>query len=1296
MKGKRIQFSSLPFQETYPDLLDLQISSFENLLKVGATEEESRKSKLHKIFEGFFPISDAKGTFNLEFLNYKTLPPLYTPEECVEQRMTYEVSLKVRLRLTCKDEEGVKSTEEDLYLANIPFMTPRGSFIFKGIERVVISQLQRSHGVFFSQVKHPSGVTLYAAKIIPAVGTWLEFSIDMYNVMYIYLDRRKKVPATLLLRVLGYGTDQAILELFDLAEEVEVNKKNLEKYKGFLLAERILKQWEEYYTDEEVDQVATISRYEIVLERNAALDDESIKKIIDSGQKTIMLLRPNIQDHPFAFIYNTLQKDDTNSEKEAGEHIYYEFRSSDPSDENTARDFVKQILFSPKRAFLGNLGRYCLNNKLNLKTPKTQELLTPEDIVATIKAFPELLSGKRKAEDLDSLINRVVRLSGSLVEYVLSRGVKLTAHYAKEMLNTRGDEDLKPRDIINGHYMASTMNSFLGLDPNSQYMEQVNPLSEVEHKRRVTKLGKSLSRERANLEVRDVHHTHYGRLCPVTTPEGANIGLIGQFALYARVNNLGFIETPYRAVKDGVVDLKKNHYLTAEDEDKKIIAQATKAIDKKGKIEVDKLPVRDNIKGSLFATPKQIDYMDIRVDQPFSISSSLIPFIANTDASRTTMGANMQRQALPLLRLEAPVVGTGQEARVAKDSRVLLSAEEDGEVTYVDAKKIVIKKEVPSKFEGFSVEFPTKTYYCTRLRPTNQGIYIRQTPIVRKGDRVKKGDLLCEGYAVKEGELALGRNLRVAFMPFPGDSFEDSIVISERLVKEDILTSVHIEEFIVDLYNTKLGAEEFTADIPGVSDEALQHLDDEGIIQVGREVKQGDILVGKITPQRNENLSPEKKLMGAIFGNLASNVKDTSFRVPFSCQGTVIKTKVLYGHRATVDKLKGLAGDDAGAESLKELDSSIKMKQLKELTEKTLEKLNDLRKNVGNKLENLLGISDDKNQPEDLLKGAPIFVKKKLLSKTQILDKLFAVKEVAGGLEKISFDGYVTYEWTTDASKNQKLAFLLNGCQGVHAEIINEYKREKAKIQVGDELPSGVIKQVRIYLAKKCKIEVGDKMSGRHGNKGVISKIVPEEDMPYHEDGTRVDIVINSLSIPSRMNIGQLRDALLGWAGERLGKKYAIPIFEEISLDRINEELEHAGLPKFGLATLYDGLTGEAFDQKVTCGVLYMLKLNHLVQSKIHARATGPYALMTQQPLGGRSRKGGQKFGEMEGWALEAHGASYTMREMLTVKSDDVSGRQKTQEAIYKGKNLPTPAVPESLKILEQLLAALCIDFRFR
>ncbi len=1273
---KRVSFSRSPFENSSPDLLGLQLASFKQLFQPDDSPKEKKTRKLYQIFQEYFPVLDNKGNYRLEFLDYTIDPPYYTPEECLEKGSTYEAPLKGLFRLSCKDQGKDEIIEQKVYLGDIPFMTPKGTFIYKGNERVVISQIKRVHGIFFSEHKHANGVNLYTAKIIPEQGTWIELSIDMYGAMYAYLDRRKKIPVTTLLRTIGYGSDKDILQLFNLAEEVEVDKKELYQYKGCPLAGPILENWDEEFVDEDTGEVMVVNRHKVIIERNTLLDDEVIEKIINTGEKTIMLLKKEASNSDHYFIYNTLQKDNTNSEKEAIEYLYSLVRNVEPPDEQTAKEFVKQLLFSPKRSYLGETGRYSLNKKLKLNIPENNHLLTEKDITATVKAFGDLISGKRIPEDVDSLANRIVLLAGDLLEQILNNGIKLTANNIKENINARNSEDLTPFQVVSGHYLASVINKFFGLNSSSQYMDQTNPLSGLSHITRATKTGKGLTLERAGFAVRDIHPTQYGRICPITTPEGPSIGLTVHLARYAKVDKRGFLKTPYKKVINGIVDMKKDCYLTAEEEEGKVIAEYTTAINKEGRLTSEKLYVRDQRGEPAYVAPEKIDYINSRNDLCFSAATSLIPFIGNTDATRALMGSNMCRQAVPLLKPEPPIVGTGREKSIAKDARVLLTAKEDGTVEYVDAQKIIIRHQVPEKFKNVSFVPTTKTYHLARLRPTNQGTDITEKPIVRKGDKVKKGQFLSEGYGIKDKELAIGCNLKVAFMSYDGFSFEDSIVISERLLKEDILTSIHIQDFVVDLYSTKLGPEEFTADIPNISEEAIKHLDERGIISVGKEIKEGDILVGKITPQSNENPSSEAKLMAAIFGNLASSVKNTSFKAPFGCEGTVISTKILHGPEIYEDKRK----------EIKEKVVSLKTKTGEELTalrKKAIEKLTALLK--GKKLKSI--------QKFD---GTQLIENDETLSETIIAKTLFP--QIA--LTKTTRDNLelqvISYRWTEMPLVNEQIQYIFTSYKKCARQIFNEYTKEKRKIEVGDELRPGILKQAVVRIAKKCKIEVGDKISGRHGNKGVIAKIAAEEDMPFHADGTRVDLILNPLSLPSRMNIGQVQETILGWPGEKLGKRFTVPIFEEISLDEINEQLKKADLPEYGRTTLYDGFTGEPFEQKITCGCIYILKLNHLVHKKIYARAAGPsYALITQQPLGGRVRKGGQKFGNMEVWAMQAYGAANILQELLTVKSDDIYGRQKVQEAIYKGYNHPTPSVPESLKILEQYLAALCIDLNF-
>ena len=1274
---KRIQFSQLPFAAHYPDLLDLQLKSCRDLFQpsqvVGPNDKKT--TKLYEIFAEKFPAISIKGGFNLEFLGYTLGAPFYSPDDCIEHGVSYAAPLKIQLRLTCKDPGETKVSEEEVYLTDLPCITPQGSFIYRGTERAIIAQLQRSDGVFFAKNKHVSGANTYAAKIVPSIGTWREFYLDPHNVFYAYIDRRRKFLATVLLRAMGYSRDSDILKLFDLGTTIKATRSSLEKHKGAILAEKLVGFWTEEFVDEETGEIIPVERHKMILPSNSVLNEENIEKVLQAGRKEVTIVQKGIEDHPFAFIYNTLQQDDTNSEKEAMELIYHQFRVRNPSDPQVAYDFVQELLFSPKNVLLGKIGRHALNKKLGLSIPEDNLQLTREDLVATIKKFPALIQGEYQSEDIDSLANRTVFLSGDLLEQVLQKGVKLMMHNVREALNTRSSEDLSPSDVVHNHSINNSLHAFFTQDAVSQLLDDTNPLSGVEHKRRATKLGPSIKRERAGFSVRDVHGSHFGRICATSTPEGLNIGLIGHFANYAQVNPLRFLQTPYRKIDDGVVDAKKLEYLTAEQEEGEVIAEAVEKVKEQGEIVAGQLSVR-NERGDFARLPKEkATYMAVRHDQCFSISTSLIPFIENTDATRATLGSNMQRQAVPLVKAEAPIVGTGHERRAARDSRVMLIAEEDGIVTYVDAKKIVITKKVPEDLEHLCLEEREKSYTITRLKGGSQGTCIHQKPIVAKGQQVKKGDYLTEGYAVKDGELALGTNLYVAFMAHEGYNFEDSIVISDSVLKQDKLTSMHIQVFEVNLYNTKLGKEEFTKDIPNVKEEALANLDENGIVRVGTEIKSGDIGVAKLTPSSKDDKSSVSQLMRAIFGSLAHNVENTSFKFPFACEGTVIHTKILHG----------METDSKVIEKNKE--------QVEILREDTLKQLAALRERAIDLLATLVKPYEVSNLKTS--DGDDLLAPKQELSKAVIAEKIFPDHSEEDHLNELYHHAVSSYAWTNEA-EDEKIAFLVDSYQRAHDSIIRHYRKEKRQKEAGSSLPLGVLKQAKVYLAKKCKIEVGDKLSGRHGNKGVISKIVPEEDMPFDEDGRRIEIILNPLGLPSRMNIGQAKEAVLGGAGSKLGQKYESPIFEGPSVEQINEKLGQAGLPPFGRKALYSGLTGEKFDQKVTCGSIYMLKLNHLVRDKMHARSTGPYALKTQQPIGGRSRGGGQRFGEMEGWALESHGAAYNMREMLTLKSDDVYGRQKVQEAIYKGQNMPVPSIPETLKFLEFTFAGLGLKLDFK
>jgi len=1259
----RVTFSTLKNIPEYPDFLNV-IQSFKDFFQLGTKPNERKNEGLYKVFKENFPVRDARNLYTLDFIDYFIDPPRYSVKECIERGLTYSVPLKARLKLECNDEdhEDFETKVQDVYLGNIPYMTNRGTFIINGAERVVVSQLHRSPGVFFSQSYHTNGTKLYSARVIPFKGSWIEFATDINNVMYAYIDRKKKLPVTTLLRTIGFERDRDILELFNLADEVKVTKTGLKNYLGRRIAARVLKTWHEDFVDEDTGEVVSIERNEIIVERDTVLEKEHIDQILDSGAKTILLHKEDNASNEFAIIYNTLQKDPTNSEKEAVEYIYRQLRNTDPPDEETARGIIEKLFFSDQRYDLGEVGRYRINKKLNLDIPEDVRILTKEDIIAIITQLVKLINSKQEVDDIDHLSNRRVRTVGEQLAQQFSVGLARMVRTIRERMNVRDNEVFTPADLINAKTLSSVINSFFGTNPLSQFMDQTNPLAEITHKRRLSALGPGgLSRERAGFEVRDVHYTHYGRLCPIETPEGPNIGLISSLAVYATINKMGFIETPYRIVENGRVRFDKEPVsLTAEEEEGKKIAQATTAMDDEGNIIPERLVAREE--GDFPVVKREeIDYMDVAPNQIASISASLIPFLEHDDANRALMGSNMMRQAVPLLNPEVPIVGTGLEKRVAEDSRILINAEGDGEVIYVDANKIVVRYDRSEEEKLVSFDSDEKTYELIKFRKSNQNTTINLRPIVKKGQRVKKGQVLTEGYATQNGELALGRNLLVAFMPWKGYNFEDAIVISEKVVREDYYTSIHIDEFSLEVRDTKLGQEELTPDIPNVSEEATKDLDENGIIRIGAEVKTGDILIGKITPKGESDPTPEEKLLRVIFGDKAGDVKDASLRVPSSVQGIVIDKKLFT--RSIKDRRRRMQ-DKLEIEKLEQKYA----KQLEELKEKLIEKLFTL---VGGKTSQ--GVYNELNEV--------VFPK----------GKKFTLKMLN------AFDDYehlTQGTWTTDPKTNRLVDELLNNYKLRVNEIKGNLRRDKFAISVGDELPSGIIKLAKVFIAQKRKLKVGDKMAGRHGNKGIVAKIVREEDMPFLEDGTPVDIVLNPLGVPSRMNIGQIYETVLGWIGRRLGVKFQTPIFDGASLEDIDILSEKAGIPKYGVTRLYDGGTGEPFDQPATVGVIYMLKLNHLVDDKMHARSTGPYSLITQQPLGGKAQFGGQRFGEMEVWALEAYGAASTLREILTVKSDDIVGRTKVYNAIVKGDPMPEPGIPESFNVLLHELRGLGLDVR--
>ncbi|MEM5567107.1 DNA-directed RNA polymerase subunit beta [Psychroserpens sp. AS72] len=1262
--AERLNFSSIVNRTEYPDFLDIQIKSFQDFFQLETKSEQRGNEGLYNTFMENFPITDTRNQFVLEFLDYFIDPPRYSIEECIERGLTYSVPLKARLKLYCTDpeHEDFETIVQDVYLGTIPYMTPSGTFCINGAERVVVSQLHRSPGVFFSQSFHANGTKLYSARVIPFKGSWIEFATDINQVMYAYIDRKKKLPVTTLFRAIGFERDKDILEIFDLAEEVKVSKSGLKKVIDRKLAARVLNTWHEDFVDEDTGEVVSIERNEIVLDRDTVIDKDNIEEILEAGVKTILLHKETSQQGDYAIIHNTLQKDPTNSEKEAVEHIYRQLRNAEPPDEETARGIIDKLFFSDQRYSLGEVGRYRMNKKLQLDIGMDKQVLTKEDIITIIKYLIELINSKAEIDDIDHLSNRRVRTVGEQLSSQFGVGLARMARTIRERMNVRDNEVFTPIDLINAKTLSSVINSFFGTNQLSQFMDQTNPLAEITHKRRLSALGPGgLSRERAGFEVRDVHYTHYGRLCPIETPEGPNIGLISSLSVYAKVNSMGFIETPYRKSENGVVDIKNEPiYLSAEEEEDMLIAQANIRVDEKGKILEDKIIARQEGDFPVI-DPANVNYTDVAPNQIASISASLIPFLEHDDANRALMGSNMMRQAVPLLRPQAPIVGTGLERQVASDSRVLINAEGNGTVEYVDANEITIKYERSEEAAMVSFESDTKTYPLVKFRKTNQGTSINLKPIVEKGDKVKKGQVLCQGYATEKGELALGRNMKVAFMPWKGYNFEDAIVISEKVVRDDIFTSIHIDEYSLDVRDTKLGNEELTNDIPNVSEEATKDLDENGMIRIGAEIKPGDILIGKITPKGESDPTPEEKLLRAIFGDKAGDVKDASLKASPSLHGVVIEKKLF--SRAIKDKRKR-AKDKEDIEALE----NIYYKKFDDLQAVLVEKLFAL---VNGKTAQ--GIYNDLGE-EIIPKG-----------KKYTLKMLNSVDDYAH---------LTSGTWTTDDHLNSLVADLIHNYKIKENDLQGSLRREKFTISVGDELPAGIIKLAKVYVAKKRKLKVGDKMAGRHGNKGIVARIVRQEDMPFLEDGTPVDIVLNPLGVPSRMNIGQIYETVLGWAGQKLGRTYATPIFDGATLDQINEFTDEAGVPRFGHTYLYDGGTGDRFDQPATVGVIYMIKLGHMIDDKMHARSIGPYSLITQQPLGGKAQFGGQRFGEMEVWALEAYGASATLREILTVKSDDVIGRAKTYEAIVKGEPMPEPGLPESFNVLMHELKGLGLDIR--
>ncbi|MHC1732438.1 MAG: DNA-directed RNA polymerase subunit beta [Bacteroidales bacterium] len=1250
--NERVSFASKKDQLEYPDFLEIQLKSFSEFFQLGTTPENRRREGLYQVFMENFPITDTRNNFVLEFLDYSIDPPRYTIDECIERGLTFSVPLKAKLKLYCTDpeHEDFDTVIQDVYLGVIPYMTERGTFVINGAERVVVSQLHRSPGVFFGQSIHANGTKLYSARIIPFKGSWIEFATDINNVMYAYIDRKKKLPVTTLLRAIGFEGDKDILEIFNLAEEHKVSKVSIKKLVGRKLAARVLRTWVEDFVDEDTGEVVSIERNEVVLDRETVIENDHVDVIVDSGAKSILLHRDDMSLSDFAIIYNTLQKDPCNSEKEAVLYIYRQLRNAEPPDEATARDIIDKLFFSDKRYDLGDVGRFRINRKLNLNIDITTKILTREDIIAIIRYLIELINSKTDVDDIDHLSNRRVRTVGEQLSAQFSVGLARMARTIRERMNVRDNEVFTPVDLINSKTLSSVINSFFGTNQLSQFMDQTNPLAEMTHKRRLSALGPGgLSRERAGFEVRDVHYTHYGRLCPIETPEGPNIGLISSLCVYARINELGFIETPYRDVNDGKVNLNNADvkWLTAEDEEYLTVAQANAPLNTDGTFKNPRAKSRLGADYP-FEEISKLQMMDVAPNQIASIAASLIPFLEHDDANRALMGSNMMRQAVPLVKPEAPIVGTGLEAQVIKDSRILIVAEGDGVVEYVDANEIVIRyiRNDEEKFVSFDDDI--KRYQLPKYHKTNQNTTINLIPIVRKGEKVVKGQVLTEGYGTKNGELALGRNLKVAFMPWKGYNFEDAIVLSERVVQEDVFTSVHIDEYLLEVRDTKRGMEELTSDIPNVSEEATKNLDENGLIRIGAQIRPGDILIGKITPKGESDPSPEEKLLRAIFGDKAGDVKDASLKAGPSLEGVVIDKKLFT--RAIKDR----KAKTAEKPLLDKIDADFN-RSADDLKARLVDKLFIL---VNGKTSQ--GVKDYLNV-DIIPKGAK-----------------FTLKQ----LQEIDYLNINPNKWTTDKKKNDSIKQLLHNYIIKYKEIDGVYKRKRYNITIGDELPAGIVRLAKVYIAKKRKVRVGDKMAGRHGNKGIVAKIVRAEDMPFLADGTPVDIVLNPLGVPSRMNLGQIYETVLGWAGKELGLHFSTPIFDGAKQSEINDLTEKAGVPRNGTTYLYDGGTGERFDQPATVGMIYMLKLGHMVDDKMHARSIGPYSLITQQPLGGKAQFGGQRFGEMEVWALEAFGAAHILQEILTIKSDDVIGRAKAYEAIVKGEPMPLPGIPESLNVL--------------
>jgi DNA-directed RNA polymerase subunit beta len=1257
----RRNFGKIKLPAEYPDLLEIQLKSFQEFFQLETTPENRTDEGLFNVFQENFPISDSRNIFVLEFLDYYIDPPRYTIEECAHRGLTYSVPLKAKLRLSCNDVEHVdfETIVQDVFLGNIPYMTPKGTFVINGSERVIVSQLHRSPGVFFGQSYHPNGTKIYSARVIPFKGAWMEFATDINNVMYSYIDRKKKFPVTTLLRAIGFDSDKSILDLFGLAEEIKNDKATLVKNIGRKIGARILKTWTEDFVDEDTGEVVTIERFNPIMERDTILDEENIEMILESEVDTVILQKEDVNED-YSIIYNTLQKDPTSSEIDAVKYIYRQLRGTDPPDDETARGIIDKLFFSDKRYNLGEVGRYKINRKLDLNMDLNNLVLTKEDIIAIVTYLVSLMNQKAEIDDIDHLSNRRVRTVGEQLYAQFGVGLARMARTIRERMNVRDNEVFTPIDLINARTLSSVINSFFGTSQLSQFLDQTNPLSEITHKRRISALGPGgLSRERAGFEVRDVHYSHYGRLCTIETPEGPNIGLISTLCVHAKVNKMGFLETPYRKVIKGNVD-PNIEYLSAEGENNLKIAQANTEISEKGAFVSDRIKAREHGEFPVL-TPNEVEYMDVAPNQIVGVSASLIPFLENDDANRALMGSNMQRQAVPLIKPSAPIVGTGIEGKVARDSRMLINADGDGVVEYVDANEIIIRYDRNEEDQLVSFEDSRKTYKLTKFMRTNQETCVNLKPIVRKGQRVVKGQILCDGYATDKGELALGQNMKVAFMPWKGYNFEDAIVISERVVREDIFTSLHIEHFELDVRDTKLGEEELTNDIPNVSEEATKDLNEHGIIRVGAWINEGDILIGKITPKGETDPTPEEKLLRAIFGDKAGDVKDASLKAPPSTQGIIIDTQLFA--RAKKDKVQ----------------KTVEKDDLDRLESQHLIATNELKTILVDKMTTL--VKDKVAESIKSIYGDQIAPKGTKLNQAFLKELDFAIVDYSN--------------WTSDASINALVARLLHNYSIKINEEVGRYKREKFNISIGDELPAGVLKLAKVYLAKKRKLKVGDKMAGRHGNKGIVSRIVRVEDMPFLEDGTPVDIVLNPLGVPSRMNLGQIFETVLGWAGEKMGVKFATPIFDGAKASEIADIVENCGLPQLGQTYLSDGETGDRFHQQATVGVIYMLKLSHMVDDKLHARSIGPYSLITQQPLGGKAQFGGQRFGEMEVWALEAFGAANILQELLTIKSDDIIGRAKAYEAIVKGDNLPEPNIPESFNVLVHELRGLALDVKF-